>query len=545
MGLSREELFARIRQDYEREQLPVRELARRYQVGRPTVREALTGSSPRPRKIPERLAPSLGEYHATIDRWLREDLDAPPKQRHTVKRITERLIDEYGANVKYGTVRDYVTPRRAQIEAETAPVPESVSGFVPRHHHPGRDAEVDFGEVWVLIGGTLVHCHMFVLRLCYSGKAVHRVYASCGQEAFLDGHVHAFRVLGGVPAGVVRYDNLTPAVVKVLFKTRDRVENPRWSAFHQSLGFNPWYCQPGITGAHEKGGVEGEVGYFRRNYLSPVPAVASLEELNTRIVGFEKAEEARRIGLRRHTIGEDFAAEAPLLRPLPGEEFDTRLLLTPTVDRYAMITVRTCRYSVPARLIGKRVRVLLGASDLIVYDRNTIVARHPRLIAKGAERVELDHYLEILMRKPGALAGSAALEQAKNTGVFTAAHQALWDAANTAMGDKQAGTKVLVEILLLHRYLDRQDVTAGIRAALAVGQVAPDIVALEARKHAQAHGRSPTVTGTRIRTEPAAQRQPDTSHGQAHRIAALPTDKRPAPNLSIYDQLLQRPGQEP
>jgi hypothetical protein len=99
-----------------------------------------------------------------------------PKQRHTIKRIAERLIDEYGANVKYETVRDYVTPRRAQIEAETAPVPESASGFVSRHHHPSQDAEVDFGEVWVLIDGTLVHCHMLILRLCYSGKAVHRAF---------------------------------------------------------------------------------------------------------------------------------------------------------------------------------------------------------------------------------------------------------------------------------------------------------------------------------------------------------------------------------
>ena len=120
---------------------------------------------------------------------------------------------------------------------------------------------------------------------------------------------------------MVRYVNLTPAVMRILFKTRDRVENPRWTAFHQSLGFSPWYCQPGIASAHENGEVEGEVGYFRRNYLSPVPSVASLEELNTRILEFERNEESRSIGLRRRSIGEDFAAEAPLL---PADERGVR-----------------------------------------------------------------------------------------------------------------------------------------------------------------------------------------------------------------------------
>jgi transposase len=137
-----------------------------------------------------------------------------------------------------------------------------------------------------------------------------RISASCGQQAFLEGHVHAFSVLGGVPGGQVRFDDLTPAVTKVVFRSRSREENPRWTAFHQHYGFLPFYCEPGLRGAHEKGGVEGQVGYFRRNYLTPVPQTDSLEALNARLLEFERREEARRIGPRIRTIGQDFAHEA-------------------------------------------------------------------------------------------------------------------------------------------------------------------------------------------------------------------------------------------
>lgn len=111
--------------------------------------------------------------------------------------------------------------------------------------------------------------------------------------------------------------------------------------------------------------------------------------------------------------------ERPLLMPLPEEPFETGRLFTPKVDRYSQIAVRTNRYSVPVRLIGKRVRVVLHASHLVVYDRNVEVARHERLIAKGGCRLDLDHYLEALIRKPGAFPGATALEQARSAGKFT------------------------------------------------------------------------------------------------------------------------------
>ena len=160
------------------------------------------------------------------------------------------------------------------------------------------------------------------------------------------------------------------------------------------------------------------------------------------------------------------------------------------MDRYARISVGKCRYSVPARLIGSRVRVMLSANELRVFDGSRLAAVHPRLIAAGDEHLELDHYLEILVRKPGALPGAAALAQARAAGVFTSAHEAFWAAARARHGDA-AGTRALIEVLLLHRRMPAAQVIAGITAALAAGSCSPDVVAVEARKHAAAAAAPP------------------------------------------------------
>ncbi len=240
--------------------------------------------------------------------------------------------------------------------------------FIPQTHRPGQEAEVDFGEVTIRLRGELVTCYLFCFRMSFSGKAVHRVSLSAGQEAFFEGHLHALRVLGGVPTGKVRYDNLRSAVMQVVGFTRARKEAERWTIFRSHLGLEAFYYQPGIEGAHEKGGVEGQVGWFRRNHLVPVPEVDSIAELNEMTDAADAADDHRRIGSRPRTIGEMFAVEQRLLRPLPDEEFETGRWFSLRVDRYSQVSVRTNKYSVPVRSIGRSVRVLLHASELVVYD---------------------------------------------------------------------------------------------------------------------------------------------------------------------------------
>lgn len=515
---SRVEIFAAIRRDRRVEGASVRELADRYHVHRRTVRQALENAQPPERKVPVRRAARLGPFLEVIDEMLRGDLTAPPKQRHTAHRVWVRLIEEHAAgDLSYSTVRDHVRKRRREILTEAGVV--LVTAMVPQVHTPGAEAEVDFGELQVDLPEGRVKCYLFTFRLSFSGRAVHRVYASQSQEAFLEGHIAAFEELGGIPTRHIRYDNLSSAVNEVLFGTgRRRTENERWVLFRSHYGFDAFYCQPGVEGAHEKGGVEGDVGRFRRQRLSPVPCVESLEELNDRIRAWDTGDEARRIEGHPLTVGQDFATEAPALGPLPFEAFDPGIVLTPMVSRSALITVRNARYSVPAHLIGRRVRVSLRASHLVVFDGPRQVARHQRVAAKTGQSIILDHYLEVLARKPGALPGSHALAAAREQGLFTPAHDAFWAGARKAHGDRD-GTIALIEVLLLHRQMPAADVIVGIRAALNTHTFNSDVVALEARLAA--------TTGPR-------------PEGNVVSLTSrhLPPDARPLPTVAAYDALL-------
>jgi transposase len=226
---SKVEQFAEIRRDHRIEGLSIRALAKRHGVHRRTVRQALESAVPPQRKVPLRVAPRLASYTSAIDEMLRSDVDAPKKQRHTARRVLARLVDEHGATgLSYSTVRDYVRKRRPQILAEAGKPLEA--GFVPQTHPPAAEAEVDFHDLWVVLGGVKTKTALFTMRLSYSGRAAHRAYLTQGQEAFLEGHVHGFERLGGIPVVRVRYDNLNSAVKQVLFG-RSRQENERWLAF--------------------------------------------------------------------------------------------------------------------------------------------------------------------------------------------------------------------------------------------------------------------------------------------------------------------------
>lgn len=564
--LSRVEVFERIRRDRRVDpQVSVRELAERHGVHRRTVRQALLSALPPPRKEHRGGRPSvLAPAWAWIDAMLREDLSAPRKQRHTVERIRTRLRVEHGFDAAASsTVAEYVARRRGEIVAEARQARRHLEGVVPQLHEPGAEAEVDFADVWVRLAGEPVKCHLFTLRMSYSGKAVHRVFVSEAQEAFMEGHVEAFRALGGVPTRHIRYDNLKPAVNRVCFG-RTRIESQRWVAFRSHYGFDAFYCLPGIEGAHEKGGVEQEGGRFRRTHLVPVPEVDTLAELNERIAAIDAAEDGRQLLGSPATIGFNFAVEAELLNPLPADDFDCGITLTPTVRRDSRIVVRQTYYSVPARFIGRQVRVSLRANELVVFDRHRVVARHPRITRRYQYHDDLDHYLEILLTKPGALAGSTALAQARTDGTFTPTHDAFWAAARAAHGDAE-GTRALIEVLLLHRRMPAEAVLAGIAGALEAGATSPDVVAIEARKAhrdddtpvpggstgeasrpqgsaPQDHVAESTGTSRNTAGQPADNADDHSADviSLPTRRTALPQDTRPIPSVAVYDQLLSR-----
>ena len=379
---SRVELFEQIRRDHDHQGLSIRGLAQRHGVHRRTVRQALESAVPPPRKQPEgRPAPALGAYRALIDEWLEADRTAPRKQRHTARRIWRRLVDEHGAQVAERTVREYVAARRRELG-------EPGQVFVPQIHQAAMEAEVDWGEAQVLLAGRLTTVQLFYLRPCFSGAAFCMAFRRCTQQAFLEGHVAAFDWFGGTFA-LVRYDNLKSAV-KLVLRGRRREETDRFIALRSHYLFKSAFTLAGIEGAHEKGGVEGEVGRFRRNHLVPVPEVADLGELNALIRAGCEANLARTIVGRGETVGEALTRERPLLRPLPAEPFDTAEPSSVRVDSKALVTVRQNRYSVPVALAGRRVLARVGAREIVVVADGREVARHERLAERFAVSARLD-----------------------------------------------------------------------------------------------------------------------------------------------------------
>lgn len=506
MARSRVELFEQIRRDHRVEKLSIRALADRHRVHRRTVREALGNAIPPPRKTyPPRPRPAVEAYVEIIDGWLLGDQDVPRKQRHTARRVWQRLVAEHGASLSEVTVSRHVARRRVELGLDRVEV------AVPQTHPPGAEAEVDFGEFYATIGGVWMKLWMFVMRLSFSGKAFHVAFANQAQEAFLQGHVLAFEHFGAVP-GRIRYDNLNPAVVRVL-KGRDRDENERFIALRSHYGYDSFFCRPGIEGAHEKGGVEGEIGRFRRTHLVPVPKVASVAELNLLIAAGDAADDGRVITGRPCTVAAAFATELLALTPLPDEPFDPARLLSARVDKRARVSVRQCFYSVPARFAGRRLPVRLSATTVEVLDGARVVARHERAVGRFTEVLVLDHYLEVLKVKPGALPGATALAQAKACGAFSAEHQGYWDAARRANGDA-AGTRALIEILLAHRTLPAAALTTALRRAVETGLLDPQLVLIDARRHA-GNQLAPVIP-----------------------IGALARYDRPAPTLTGYDDLL-------
>jgi transposase len=508
---SRVELFEQIRRDRDREGLSIRALARRHGVHRRAVRQALASPLPSPRKRPEeRPAPKLGPYRPLIDQWLIADREAPRKQRHTAKRVWERLRDEHGAEVAETTVRDYVRRRRRELGE---PVDEV---FVPQVHAPGIEAEVDWGEAEVWIAGQRRTVYLFLMRACFSGAAFVLAFERETQQAFLEAHVEAFRFFGGVFA-TIRYDNLRSAVKRVL-RGRRRVEQDRFIALRSHYLYESVFTRRGKEGAHEKGGVEGEVGRFRRRHLVPVPKVATLKQLNERLEDGCFAELGRRIAGRTETVEEALRLERRALKELPIEDFDPSEQASPRVDSKALVTIRQNRYSVPVALVGLRVAARISAREIVISRAGREVARHPRLQGRYQTAARLDHYLELLQRKPGALKGSLPLRQERERGRWPRSFDELWRALEQRYGASEAARQ-MVDVLLLCREQGADRVELAARGALAAGAHDGRAVALLARRSERPAQLSLFELPERLRPR-----------------------GRPQPTLGHYDALLSREG---
>lgn len=511
--VTRMEQYEIIRREHFLHEKSIREIAREQGVHRRVVRQALAGARPPSRKVVERAPAVLTmELRLVVEGWLRADVEAPRKQRHTARRIYQRLRAEYGYGGAESSVRQFVGRRRRELGLK-------LQATIPRDHLAGEEAEVDWYEADVDFPWGRERAQFFQMRACYSGREYHEAFPRQTQQAFLEGHVRAFAYFGGV-FRLLRFDNLGSAVKKVL-RGRRRLETERFVCLRSHYLFESEFCHPGIEGAHEKGGVEGAVGRFRRTHLVPVPSFGSYEALNEWLLERCGADDERRREGHGRRVEEDWVDEQPQLLPLPKEPLATVEVESARVDSKGRVRLRTNGYSVPIRLVGRRVETRLSARRLEVVYGGRVVAEHERLQGSHGERLVLDHYLELLVHKPGALKRARPLRQAREAGVWPATYDKLWASLTARLGESE-GTRQLLDVLLLHREAQVEDVHTAVGLALEYGCSDAGAVRVLLRQ---------LCTETTV-SEPL------------QGLGALSAYDRPVGDLSAYNGLLANPALE-
>jgi len=294
----------------------ISELSRMTGHSRNTVKKALRGEPWGYSERKKQSFPVLGRYLETIDSWLEADREVPKKQRHTSRRIYHRLAEEHGYKGGESTIRRYVSMAKMKLGLDRP------GAFIPCDPEAGFEAEVDWGTATAEIGGTRQTIKIFCMRSKYSGKHFVRAYPCERQQAFFDAHLHGFQFFGGI-FPVLIYDNLTTAVRKVL-QGRNRIEQDSFVKFRAYHSFEARFTNP--AAGNEKGGVEGIVGFSRRNYLVPIPVVESLDELNRKLLEQCQAYGGHTISGREHTVDELFAMEQNQLLAMPEHVFSNQLV---------------------------------------------------------------------------------------------------------------------------------------------------------------------------------------------------------------------------
>ena len=378
-----------IRKQHYIEGWSIREISRRLGYARQTIRKALASSSP-PRYERKKAvsSPVMDPFREVIMSWLEADLRAPRKQRHTAKRIYDRLVGEYGFEGGESTLRRYV----ARLKEASAEAFFLLGGDL------GEQAQVDWGRAKVILAGKETEVCLFCMRLKSSRVPFVWAFRTEKLEAFLEGHRLAFEWFGGVPKDLL-YDNPKTAVVKIL-SGPEREEHQVFSSLRAHYLFNSHFCAPGK--GNEKGSVENLVGYVRRNAMVPLPKVADLDTLNQKLLSWCEKEQQR---------SSEWNQEQGALRPLPIEAFRCSITRMVKVNKLSLITHDRSRYSVPTKYVGQTLRMEVSAEHIEVWHQSSRVAQHPRSYESGATRLDLNHYLKALAQKPRAVVNAQVVRQ--------------------------------------------------------------------------------------------------------------------------------------
>jgi transposase len=399
--------------------------------------------------------PKLGPWLGVVDAILNDDRQRPVKQRHTSKRIFERLKEEYGFTGGYTIVKDYV--RAARLHGQEM--------FVPLRHSPG-EAQADFGEALVVIAGVEQKAHYLAMDLPHSDDCFVVAFPAETTEAFLEGHVRAFTYFGGVPTRIL-YDNTKIAVAKIL-GGEQRQRTRAFSELQSYYLFADKFGRP--AKGNDKGKVEGLVGYARRNFMVPIPRVSSWEELNLHLEADCRKRRARRLRGHTETIGERFERDRAALLGLPAAPYEACEKISARVSSLALVRYRGNDYSVPTQYGHRQVWVKGYVHEVVIACGSEVIARHQRSYEREAVIFDPLHYLALLEQKTRALDQAAPLAGWQLPECFAQLRRLLEARL------KKHGSREYVQLLRLLETFDIAEVTLAIEDALRLGTISFDAV---------------------------------------------------------------------
>lgn len=517
------EEIAQIRHAYYNEGKKIRQIAREQHRSRRTVRRALGQVDAKKYELRQpKPAPVLDSWKPKIDMLLIESEGMPRKQRYTGQKIYELLrADGYGGCVS--NVRNYVAQKRPH-KGRLQEV------FLPLAFDPGKNSQLDWGEAVVKMKGVRTTVQVLDVRLCYSRASFVCAYPTQRQEALFDGHVRAMHFFGGVTE-TTAYDNMATVVVTGraeggMGRGRSRREQQLFTAFRSAYLFKSRFCTPGQ--GHEKGQVEHSVGYTRRNFMVPLLEAQSFDDLNEQLLQACLKDQQRTVSGHSMSIFEALQIERQHLRPLPDHDYLCCVTRQATVNGYGQITFETNRYSLPVNEIRRMktrvvtVRAFAFKIEVLIPDEARVIASHPRSYEQHQDICQPQHYLPLLLQRPGAFEHAMPMRQWRAT--WPAAYDTLHERLCEGRPDG-SGVREFLRVLGLHEGYAAADIEQAVKQALACGSAHFEGVKLCLHR---LHHPQQTIT-----VFPATQ-QP--------RLPSLEWTGVKAADLKCYDQLLSAPA---
>jgi transposase len=455
--------YEEIRRAYFVENESIRAIHRKMGYDRETIRKAIVNAAPLGYQLKQpRGARVIGPYRERIGKLLEESKKQKRKQRYTAHRIYEILCSE-GYTGSEGAVHNYVSRERRKSEYKEK--------YMPLEFDPGQDGQVDWGEADVILKGERVTVQFFTLRLNYSKARFVMAFPFQKQEAFFEGHNQAFRFFGGVPRRLT-YDNLKTAIYKILLG-KNRQEQESFKKFRSYYLFESNYCNP--AQGHEKGGVENDVGYIQRNFLSPLLRVNSYEELNASLWKACQENLHRKVRGQLASVFDLLADDRGRFLPLPGALFPACASSPVKPNGYSQVELDTNRYSVPVEH-GNAQLVMRAYPFRVEFLRGEkMVAVHPRCFGREQDVLDPLHYLSLLEQRPGAFEHAKPLRYWRK--LWPKSYDQLLQALRTRLPEGR-GVKEFIAVLKLHQEHPADQVEQAISAALELGAASLDGVLL-------------------------------------------------------------------